>query len=122
MGNRRHKPGTGRWMDRALPRRAKGTGLASAMQNANFELMKATATEVVRHWSSFLAKVQQGFTIDIVKSGKTVTRLSPSTGSMTGLELAAILRRRRPDSETAGEMERVLKDEENHERSVIDRH
>ena len=84
--------------------------------------MKATATEVVRHWSSFLAKVQRGFTIDIVKSGKTVARLSPSAGSMTGLELAAILRRQRPDSETAGEMERILKDQENHERSVIDRH
>jgi len=84
--------------------------------------MKATATEMVRHWSSFLAKVQQGFTIDIVKSGKTVARLSPSTGAMTGPELAAILRRQRADSETAGEMERVLKDQENHERAFVDRH
>ena len=81
--------------------------------------MKANATQVVRHWSSYLLKVQQGLTVDIVKSGKLVAKLSPASGGMSGKDFAAILRRHQPDPETADELARCLKEQEAHERAAI---
>jgi antitoxin (DNA-binding transcriptional repressor) of toxin-antitoxin stability system len=81
--------------------------------------MKANATQVVRNWSSYLLKVQQGFTVDIVKSGKLIARLSPATGGMSGKDFAAILRQQRADPVTADEMARLLKEQEDHERTAI---
>jgi antitoxin (DNA-binding transcriptional repressor) of toxin-antitoxin stability system len=64
-------------------------------------------------------KVQQGFTVDIVKSGKLIAKLSPASGGMSGKAFAAILRRHQPDPQTADELERLLKEQEEHERAAI---
>lgn len=84
--------------------------------------MRATATEIVRHWSSYLIKVQQGQTVEIMKSGRPVARLTPSPGCMTGKEYAAILRGHKPDPKTAEEVQRILKKQDEHERAIFDRH
>jgi antitoxin (DNA-binding transcriptional repressor) of toxin-antitoxin stability system len=79
-----------------------------------FRFMRATATEIVRHWSSYLLKVQQGMSIDVVKSGKTVARISPPLETMTGKRLASLLRKHQPDTATADEMDRLLNEQEEH--------
>lgn len=81
--------------------------------------MKATSTELVRHWASYLLKVRQGATIEVTKFGKTVARLYPAPGIMSGKTLAAILRRYQADPATTDELERVLKEQETYERSVV---
>lgn len=84
-----------------------------------FNPVKANATQVVRHWSSYLLKVQQGSTVDIVKSGKLVARLSPACGGMSGKAFAAILHRHQGDPKTADEVERLLKEQEERERAAF---
>jgi antitoxin (DNA-binding transcriptional repressor) of toxin-antitoxin stability system len=69
-----------------------------------------------------MRKGKQGQTVEIMKSGKPVARLTPSPGRMTGKEYAAILRGHKPDPKTAAEVQRILKEQDEHERAIFDRH
>ena len=47
-------------------------------------MIEATATAIARGFHDFLAKVQHGETVIIRKHGRTVARLIPDSGFMSG--------------------------------------
>ncbi len=55
-------------------------------------MIETTATDLARRLHEFLAKVEHGETVIIRKHGRTVARMVPDTGFMTGKEAVALFR------------------------------
>ena len=60
-----------------------------------------TATEAVRDFSVLLGLVEHGQTVQIVRHGRPVARLTPDCGFMSGQKVAALFRDHQPDPEAA---------------------
>jgi len=69
-----------------------------------------TATEAVREFSALLGLVEHGQTVQIIRHGRPVARISPEVQLMTGKEAAALFRGHKPDPETADAIEAALKE------------
>lgn len=67
-----------------------------------------TATEVARHFSEVLTRVERGGeTIEVLRNGKRVAMISPMKNKPNGAAVLELLRNRPVDPEWAGDIQRV---------------
>jgi antitoxin (DNA-binding transcriptional repressor) of toxin-antitoxin stability system len=67
-----------------------------------------TATEVARHFSEVLTRVErEGETIDVIRNGKLVAVISPFVHKPNGAEVLELLRNRPVDPEWAEDLASV---------------
>jgi prevent-host-death family protein len=64
-------------------------------------MIEATATDMARSFHEFLGKVEHGETVMISKHGRTVARMVPDAGFMSGQRAADLFRSHVGDPGTA---------------------
>lgn len=64
-------------------------------------MIESTATNMARHFSEFLAKVEHGEIVRIRREGRTVARMVPDCDFMPGPQAAELFRGHRADADTA---------------------
>jgi len=67
-----------------------------------------TATEVARHFSEVLTRVErEGETIEVIRNGKRVAVIAPTSDRANGAEVLELLRHRPVDPEWAADLKWV---------------
>lgn len=68
-------------------------------------MIETTASDMARGFHEFLGRVEHGETVLIRKHGRTVARMIPDTGFMSGRSAAALFRSHAADTEAADAIE-----------------